>query len=167
MSGGPAITANGRVAGINVSTAGEQVSFLVPVKWAIALLERTLAPEFERPSSLQSVVREQIFDYQSHYVSVLLQSSPPTVTLGGFEPPTEPAAFFNCWADAYREDSASYETVDHQCSTDDYIFVSDELVSGQLWFLPSTYHQRRAQSVPVRVAVHERFPADVSRDGGQ
>ena len=68
---------------------------------------------------------------------VLLESSPPTVTLGGFELPTEPAAFFDCWADAYREDSASYETVDHQCSTDDYIFVSDELVSGQLWF----YHR--------------------------
>ena len=51
--------------------------------------------------------------------------------------PTEPALFFDCWADAYREDSATYETVDHQCSTDDYIFVSDELVSGQLWF----YHR--------------------------
>ena len=49
MSGGPAITADGRVAGINVSTAGEQVSFLVPVEWAVALVERTLAPEFERP----------------------------------------------------------------------------------------------------------------------
>ena len=137
MSGGPAITADGRVAGINVSTAGEQVSFLVPVEWAVALVERTLAPEFERPSSLLSVVREQIFDYQSEYVSVLLESSPETVTLGGFELPTEPTAFFDCWADAHREDSASYETVDHQCSTDDYIFVSDELVSGQLWF----YHR--------------------------
>lgn len=137
MSGGPAITADGRVVGINVSTAGEQVSFLVPVKSAIALVERTLAPAFERPSSLLSVVRDQIFDYQSEFVSVLLQSSPETVTLGGFELPTEPTPFFDCWADAYREDSASYETVDHQCSTDDYIFVSDELVSGQLWF----YHR--------------------------
>jgi len=137
MSGGPAITSEGRVAGINVSTAGEQVSFLVPVQWAIALAERTLAPEFERPSSLLTVVREQILDYQNGYVSVLLEHSPPTVNLGGFALPTEPAAFFDCWADAYREDSASYESVDHQCSTDDYIFVSDELVAGQLWF----YHR--------------------------
>jgi hypothetical protein len=137
MSGGPAITADGRVVGINVSTAGEQVSFLVPVKRAIALSRRALAPRFERPGSLLSEVRDQIFEYQRNYVAVVLASSPPTVNLGGFVLPTEPAAFFDCWADAYREDSAPYQTVDHQCSTDDYIFVSDELVSGQLWF----YHR--------------------------
>ncbi len=137
MSGGPAITADGRVIGINVSTAGEQVSFLVPIKWAMTLSAHTGMPGFERASSLLSTVRDQIFEYQKHYVSVLLASSPPTVQLGSFVLPTEPAAFFDCWADAYREDSATYETVDHQCSTDDYIFVSDELVSGQLWF----YHR--------------------------
>jgi S1-C subfamily serine protease len=49
MSGGPAITSEGRVVGVNVATAGEQVSFLVPVKWAALLLQETLSPGFQPP----------------------------------------------------------------------------------------------------------------------
>ena len=136
MSGGPAITAEGRVMGVNVATAGEQVSFLVPVGWAVLLLQETLSPGFQR-GPLVEVVRRQILDYQERFVSELLASSPPRVKLGGFDLPTRPAPYFNCWADANRDDGVGYETVDHQCATDDYIFVSDELVSGQLWF----YHR--------------------------
>ncbi|HXV62249.1 MAG TPA: serine protease [Vicinamibacteria bacterium] len=137
MSGGPAITADGRVVGINVASAGEQVSFLVPVERAVALVDRSWADDFETPSSLLDLVRDQIDDYQRNFYSVLLDSTPPTIALGVFSVPTQPAAFFNCWADAYREDSVAYETVDHQCSTVDYIFISDELVSGRFWF----YHR--------------------------
>jgi hypothetical protein len=136
MSGGPAITADGEVIGVNVATAGEQVSFLVPVRWAVALLEETLAPDFAETPLLERV-RRQIFDYQDRFVGELLRAEAPRVSLGGFSLPTKPALYFNCWADAYREQGLPYESVDHQCSTDDYIFVSDELVSGQLWF----YHR--------------------------
>ncbi len=136
MSGGPSITSDGRVLGVNVATAGEQVSFLVPVKWAALLLQETLTPGFEPPSLIEAV-RAQILAYQDRFVSELLSSSPPRVQLGGFDLPTRPAPFFNCWADAEREDGLAYETVDHQCATDDYIFVSDELVSGEIWF----YHR--------------------------
>jgi hypothetical protein len=136
MSGGPAITSDGRVLGVNVATAGEQVSFLVPVKWASRLFEETRSPGFRTPALLESV-RDQILAYQERFVSELLAASPPTVKLGGFDLPTRPAPYFNCWADADREDGLEYETVDHECTTDDYIFVSDELVSGELWF----YHR--------------------------
>lgn len=137
MSGGPAITGEGEVIGVNVATAGEQVSFLVPVKWAALLLSETLSPGFRLEAPLVDVVRSEILDYQERFVSGLLATSPPRVVLGGFALPTEPASYFNCWADAYREEASTYETVEHSCSTDDYIFVSDELVSGQLWF----YHR--------------------------
>ncbi len=136
MSGGPAINAEGSVLGVNVATAGEQVSFLVPVKWAELLLDETLSPGFQG-GPLVERVRLQILDYQERFVRELLASSPPRVKLGGFDLPTRPAPYFNCWADANREDNLRYETVDHQCATDDYIFVTDELVSGQLWF----YHR--------------------------
>ncbi|MGH9324595.1 MAG: S1 family peptidase [Vicinamibacteria bacterium] len=136
MSGGPAITSDGKVIGVNVATAGDQVSFLVPVKWAATLLQETLSTGF-LPGPLLERVRLQILDYQDRFLSELLSRPPPKVKLGGFELPTKPAPYFNCWADATREEKMEYESVDHQCSTDDYIFVSDELVSGELWF----YHR--------------------------
>lgn len=137
MSGGPAMTRDGAVVGVNVATAGEQVSFLVPVVWARKLIEETMAPEFEPPDSMLARVREQMLAHQSSFVADLVSREPPSVTLGGIGLPTKPARFFNCWADAYREDGLAYQTVDHQCSSDDYFFVSDELVSGRLWF----YHR--------------------------
>jgi serine protease Do len=43
MSGGPAITDDGAVIGINVATSGDAISFLVPVERAIALVARALS----------------------------------------------------------------------------------------------------------------------------
>ncbi len=137
MSGGPAITAEGQVVGVNVATAGDQVSFLVPVRWALSLLQETRAPGFHLDGTLLELVSRQIFDYQKRFVQELVSTPPPRINLGGFDLPTKPAPYFNCWADAYREEGLTYETLDHQCSTDDYIFVSDELASGQIWF----YHR--------------------------
>jgi hypothetical protein len=134
MSGGPAITGEGEVIGINVASAGEQVSFLVPVKWSIELLDLAASPDFEIPESFLELARKQVLDWQDRYISNLMAQPPPTVELDEFELPTRPASFFNCWADASRESDTPYETTDHRCSTDDYIYVSQELVSGRIWF---------------------------------
>jgi serine protease Do len=137
MSGGPAITAGGEVVGINVASAGEQVSFLVPVSWALALLESTTASDFKRPDPLLDRVRDQMLEWQESYLKEILQNDPPTIQLGSYQLPTRPAPFFNCWGDSRREKNLPYETIDHQCSTDDYIYVTPEVSSGRVRF----YHR--------------------------
>jgi hypothetical protein len=134
MSGGPATTAEGEVVGINVASAGEQVSFLVPVSWAIQLHKETVSADFETPEALLDSLRQQVLDWQERQVSALVNEPPSTVELGDFVLPTEPRPHFNCWADAKREDNLPYEYVDHQCSSDDYIYISNELISGRIWF---------------------------------
>ena len=57
--------------------------------------------------------------------------------LGPYDLPTKPAEFFRCWADALRRKELPYVSVTHDCSTDDYIFVSSEQSSGIVRF----YHQ--------------------------
>ena len=83
MSGGPAVTSAGKVAGINVAKRldGDLVSFLVPAGKAAALLERTrtqppldvasferwiasLGPEPE-PAALRAGLRERVPEYQA------------------------------------------------------------------------------------------------------
>jgi len=61
----------------------------------------------------------------------------PTVMLGPYSLPTKPADFFRCWADALRRKEIPYVVVTHDCSTDDYLFVSSEQSSGIVRF----YHQ--------------------------
>jgi hypothetical protein len=130
MSGGPAITAGGRVVGINVSTSGNQVSFLVPVERAVALLETVQSPGYRAPDDLLADVGRQITVYQDLYLRDLFTGDSKTIELGRYRVVTEPAPFFRCWGDATRRKEMAYERFDHECSTDDYLFIADDQESG-------------------------------------
>ncbi|HUF30842.1 MAG TPA: serine protease [Gemmatimonadaceae bacterium] len=132
MSGGPAIDTGGRVVGVNVSTAGNEISFLVPVDRVIALLERVRRPETSARSSLLAEAALQLRAYQDGYIARIFSDSIKRVTLGRFSLPTEPAPFFKCWADADRDEEDPYESVQHFCSTDDHVFISGEQSTGLL-----------------------------------
>ncbi|HEX7232127.1 MAG TPA: serine protease [Candidatus Binatia bacterium] len=137
MSGGPAVTHAGKVVGINVATEGEQISFLVPAARAVSLLEK--AANIEKPSTANFLaeVGRQIQANQARYLDGIFSNTTPSVTLGPYSLPTKPAEFFRCWADALRRKELPYVVISHDCSTDDYIFVSSEQSSGIVRF----YHQ--------------------------
>lgn len=130
MSGGPTIAEDGRVIGINVSTAGNQLSFLVPVERAVALLRRVLAPGAEPPARTLADVGRQLRAYQDLYLRDMFAGETKTVDLGPYRLVTQPAPYFRCWADATRRPQRPYEQVQHRCSTDDYVFVAGDQTSG-------------------------------------
>lgn len=130
MSGGPAITESGRVVGINVATAGNQLSFLVPVQRAAELLAGVSVGG--TPDDLIESIGRQMRDYQDTYLEALFEDSVRTVVIAGYRLPTEPATFFNCWADVTTFDEDPYTIREHHCSTDDYLFISRDHFSGIL-----------------------------------
>lgn len=124
MSGGPSITASGRVVGINVSTAGNQVSFLIPADMAVKLLEKAIDPKGEVPDDHLESIRLQLLAHQNQYLSDALMEEAEPVKLGAYSLPSSPAPFFECWADANRKNKNPFEVVSHYCSTNDAIFIS-------------------------------------------
>ncbi|GAB4483094.1 MAG: hypothetical protein OHK006_03140 [Thermodesulfovibrionales bacterium] len=131
MSGGPAITASGDVAGVNVSTAGEQVGFLVPAEAAAALMAKMAAAGAAgKPGSLLDDVRSQLLGHQETYFSDTLMAAGETVRLGDFQLPSQPAPFFKCWGDAESSDEKTFRVTEHQCSTDDFVYISGGHRSG-------------------------------------
>jgi S1-C subfamily serine protease len=82
MSGGPAITADGAVVGVNVATAGNEVSFLEPAERFEPLLAAVAAPGFVAPSDWLTVARDQVLAYQDAYVARLLAEPVPTAAGG-------------------------------------------------------------------------------------
>ncbi|HYT55371.1 MAG TPA: serine protease [Verrucomicrobiae bacterium] len=137
MSGGPTLTHAGTVIGVNVATEGEQISFLVPAERALALLEKTARVENRPGNGFLAEVGEQIQANQARYLSGMFSSKTPSISFGPYTLPTKPTDFFHCWADAVRRKELPYVAVTHDCSTDDYIFVSSEQSSGIVRF----YHQ--------------------------
>jgi serine protease Do len=130
MSGGPTITHEGRVVGINVATAGNQLSFLVPVERAVALVERVVARGEDPPGRTLEDIGRQLRDHQEAYLRDMFAGETKTVQLGPYRLITEPAPFFRCWADATRRQELPYETVRHQCSTDDQLFIAGDQSTG-------------------------------------
>ncbi len=130
MSGGPTIAEDGRVVGINVATAGNQLSFLVPVDRAETLLDGVLTPGDEPPARTLEEVGRQLRDHQDAYLRDMFAGNTKMVDLGPYRLVTEPAPFFRCWADASRRQELPYEKVQHHCSTDDYLFIAGDQSTG-------------------------------------
>jgi hypothetical protein len=130
MSGGPTIAEDGRVIGINVATAGNQLSFLVPVDRAAALLGQVLSPGDQPAARTLEQVGRQLRDHQDAYLRDMFAGETKMVDLGPYRLVTEPAPFFRCWADATRRQELPYEQIRHHCSTDDYLFIAGDQSTG-------------------------------------
>jgi len=126
MSGGPSVLPDGRVAGVNVATAGDQVSFLVPVHEVAALLARARAAGFEPPKDPREELRTQLLAQQESYLGDILGQKTPTVRMGPYSAPTELAPYFNCWGDAPEDEDAYYQERTHACFTEDYVYISEQ-----------------------------------------
>jgi hypothetical protein len=126
MSGGPALDGVGGVVGVNVSTEGEQVSFLVPAEPVAELLARVRAPGFRAPTDFIADLGKQAQAYQSTYIREMFASEIPTITLGEYVLPTAPAKYFRCWADASTAEDKPFEISHHRCSAGDELYITDD-----------------------------------------
>lgn len=133
MSGGPTLDANGAVVGVNVATAGNQVSFLVPAKYVAQLLAHASATPMDA-ATFNATVAQQLLTNQNRYMGDLLGSAFADSALGGYSVPGQIAEYVNCWGHTDREPRRLYRSVSYSCSTDENIFLSDELSSGAIQF---------------------------------
>ncbi len=133
MSGGPAINASGEVVGVNVSSRGQAISFLVPTE-AAARLIKLAATAKKGPQNFLEDIRRQILAHQEVFFSDHLIRSGQTVRIGDYRLPGQLSPFFKCWADSRSQENSPYQSVNHRCSTDDYIYISGEHSSGIMRF---------------------------------
>jgi serine protease Do len=133
MSGGPTINAAGEVVGVNVSTRGLEISFLVPTE-AVVRLMRSAGSSKKAPQSFLDDIRSQILAHQDIFFSDDLMRSGQTVRIGDYRLPGQLSSCFKCWGDSEYPEQFPYHIVNHSCSTDDYMYISDEHSSGIIRF---------------------------------
>jgi serine protease Do len=136
MSGGPAVTADGAVVGVNVakSSGGELVSFLVPARFAAALLERARAGAGDPPRDFRAEVGRQLSEWQARLYRAMADNGFRLVTRGPYRAPETTAQWFTCWAQtnagARPKPRASVDATN--CGSDTQIFVANDLSTGQI-----------------------------------
>ena len=164
MSGGPTIDDRGRVVGLNVSTEGNQLSFLVPADRAIRLLAQAIADSAAAIPTLQHV-GDQLRAHQDAYLQEVF-ANPTFVDLGPFKVATQPAAFFRCWGNATNDDEKeSYSTTTHRCATEDDIYLDDEQTTGTLWLRHELIASRTLNTLRFQRLYARQFGTDHSPSG--
>ena len=134
MSGGPAVTSDGRVAGINVAKqlGGELVSFLVPARFAAALLERAAGTQPPAPKEFRAEIGRQLLAWQTQLYRSLADQGFKTTAFGPYDAPESAAPWFTCWASTNAgQVPKPRATIDAtNCNSDTRLFVASDLNTG-------------------------------------
>ena len=132
MSGGPALDEDGRVIGVNVSTAGNDLSFLVPVKYLRRLLARQQA---DAPvTDFMALIEQQLLDNQAEFVGQIMQAEWNRLQLGKAQLPAELKDYFKCWGQSDNDEDRLYEHTYSACASPDSIYISSHFNTGNVDF---------------------------------
>lgn len=135
MSGGPALGHDGRVAGINVATAGNQISFLVPVEYLSALIDRTKESTAENflPAAPR-LLQEQLVDQQKGNIDRLLKADWEQIDFGPVSLPGRIDPVFKCWGAPGHEEKDPFTYFRTTCAVDENIFLDENFTTGGIQY---------------------------------
>lgn len=127
VSGGPALDEQGRVVGINVARRvdGEQVSFLVPARFAEALLAKGRgAVPITAPA--YGIVTEQLMQHQAALTDrFIAQGWKPATRLQHYRLPIPNEDFMRCWGSSQPSRDGGLDVERSDCVMDTRVFVGD------------------------------------------
>lgn len=132
MSGGPAFNRDGEVIGINVSTKGNDVSFLVPVSYLETLFTQTQSLKQLPVRHWDTRIENQLVANQESYVNDLMNRSWDSLPIGDAKVPGEISSSFRCWSDSEPDKTNLYDISYISCFTDDVIFIDSDFYTGKI-----------------------------------
>jgi S1-C subfamily serine protease len=136
MSGGPVTAGDGRVVGVNVAKRldGEQVGFLVPAKFAAALVERARKGPSLVVDKAREEVGRQLDGWQGAFYEALKREGFRTSPFGPYRGLESAAPWMTCWAATNADQLPKPRTAVNttRCTSATGIFVSDRILTGRL-----------------------------------
>ena len=161
MSGGPSVTADGMVAGINVSKRrdGESVSFLVPVRYAQELL-KTAASQAKPPKDFKPLIAQQLLAHQRAMIDRLLDSPLTQKSMGPYLVPVRESDQVRCWGRSNVKADAPYTADGMACAMESAIFVSDNQQTGHVSMTHQYVHSTSLDQVRFAALASTLFKND-------
>lgn len=162
MSGGPNITAQGEVAGVNVSHRrdGELVSFLVPAHYVHDLLQKAQA-ETHPPQDFKPLIGEQLLVHQQTMIDHLLDKPLTQKTLGPYSIPVRESEQIRCWGSSETHPKETYTTDEIYCGMESVIFISEDLQTGNLSFNHQLIRSKEKNSLRFSRLISKFFTGQI------
>lgn len=132
MSGGPVVSHGGEVIGVNVSTAGNQISFLVPVHYLRSLARQEI--KLKKGETFTDVaatqIEQQLLDHQDQIIARLSKKPWESMAFGPFMLPGRIDHAFKCWGMQAHEKKDPFKYYQSFCASQDRVFLDDHFDSG-------------------------------------
>lgn len=128
MSGGPSITEDGTLIGVNVAATGTNIGFLVPA----VFLKKLIPHDYKTGvANFVEVVRKQLLANQDEYMRSLLANPFKSKLLGFYTVPDKLAHYLNCWGDT-DEENKPYRGSSTICAIKNDIFLNQHFSTGEI-----------------------------------
>jgi len=157
MSGGPALNEQGELVGINVSTAGNELSFLVPAGFLQQLMAHYASQGPQQ--DLIKRIEQQLLENQDRVIDGLLKTSWKTLTLGDVTLPAEMADYFKCWGQTDNDRKRQYQHSYSACASPDEIFISHSFNTGEIDFRYDWYEKDKLTTTQFYNLYQQKFSA--------
>ncbi|WGL16121.1 serine protease [Microbulbifer bruguierae] len=134
MSGGPVINRSGQVVGINVATAGNQISFLVPVDKLIDLWQdfKQDTNNGEGPLELHPIIDRQLRKNQQRIIDQILAADWQLRPLGDAMVVGEIVPSVQCWGNSTDDEDNPLKQIAKGCTGQDVVYLSEEFDTGRV-----------------------------------
>lgn len=132
MSGGPVLGHDGKVVGVNVMTAGNQIGFLVPVEPLRQLVVDYMAEDenFDFVKTAQSRIQAQLLEAQGKALNRMQDKEWDSVPFDSMMVPGRIDPAFKCWGSQRHTEKSPYTHHRTTCATEDSIFLDEGFATG-------------------------------------
>ncbi len=127
MSGGPTFNDQGEAIGINVATARNDISFIVPSRFLTDLITRSTGGNFEHIDDLKREVALQVLAYENNYIDQLLDADWPDLDLRQFRLPGAISPTVRCWDNSAKLGAiARYTRFQIRCANQNHVYLDED-----------------------------------------
>ena len=134
MSGGPTFNEFGEAIGINVATARNDISFIVPSRFLTELIERSTTESYADNVDLKAEVARQVIAYENSYIEQLLAGDWQGLNLRQFRLPGVISPTVRCWDNSAKLNAvARYKRYQIRCTNQNHVYLdADNHFVGRL-----------------------------------
>ncbi len=127
MSGGPTFNEQGDVIGINVATARNDISFIVPSRFLSDLIEGSAQRPLAKIEDLTDEVARQVLAYEDQYIEQLMAGDWPDLDLRQFRLPGVISPTVRCWDNSAKLSAvARYRRFQIRCSNQNHVYLDED-----------------------------------------
>lgn len=163
MSGGPAVTTDGKLAGVNVRSRGRQLSSIVPAKYVERLLLNTDQQDPNQTLDFKEIIGRQLTENQSSYIRRFLKSSFDKVVLGNFQLPSRFSDDFKCWGNVRDKENEGFRSFSHNCYLGDHILISSKHKTSKIFSKHLLIENKNLNTLQFFKLYQKYFKADYGK----